>query len=289
MCGSFETKEVQIEKWLGQMFSAQGLADSVAKTVTARTSKIKAACLEIAQIVNDWRSQAVGGMATALVLWEACCLPSLLHGAGTWTEINTKTVKQLNSLQYWFLRLALQVGPGSPKPSLLWDMGVLDMGLRVWIEKAMLVLHVRKLEEGSLARRVYEEQVTKEWPGLAQEVDQICRELGVESALTTKMSKKVYRSKLISACHTKNEERIKYESEGKVKCERILAEEYGRKDYVDSELVSHVRDTYRARFGLMPFAGNFKKDKRFSGSGDICRCKRNEESEPYLLLGECEV
>ena len=46
-------------------------------------------------------------------------------------------------------------------------MGILDMGLRVWIEKAMLVLHVRKLEEGSLARRSYEEQVTKMWPGLA--------------------------------------------------------------------------------------------------------------------------
>ena len=74
-----------------------------------------------------------------------------------------------------------------------------------------------------------------------------------------------------------------------MKCERILAEEYGRKDYVDSELVSHVRDTYRAWFGLMPFAGNFKKDKRFSGSGGICRCKRNEESEPHLLSGECEV
>ena len=95
MCGSFETKEVQVEKWLGQMFSAQGLADSVAKTLTARTGKIKAACFEIAQIVNDWRSQAVGGMTTALVLWEACCLPSLLHGAGTWTEINTQTVKLL--------------------------------------------------------------------------------------------------------------------------------------------------------------------------------------------------
>ena len=80
MCGNFETKEVQVEKWLGQMFSAQGLADSVAKTVAARTGKIKAACLEITQIVNDWRSQAVGGMTTALVLWEACCIPSLLHG-----------------------------------------------------------------------------------------------------------------------------------------------------------------------------------------------------------------
>ena len=98
MCGSFETKEAQQEKWLGQIFSALGLADSVDKTVAARIGKIKGASMEIAQIVNDWRSQAVGGMVTALVLWEACCLPSLLHGAGTWVEISPQTEKQLENM-----------------------------------------------------------------------------------------------------------------------------------------------------------------------------------------------
>ena len=68
-----------------------------------------------------------------------------------------------------------------------------------------------------------------------------------------------------------------------------MAEEYGRKEYVDSELVSHVRDTYRARFGLLPFAGNFKNDKRFSGNGGLCLCSRNLEDEPHLLSGNCEV
>ena len=150
----------------------------------------------------------------------------------------------------------------------------MDMGLRIWIEKAMLILHVRRLEEGSLARRVYEEQVSKQWPGLAQEVIKICQEIGVESAGTTKLSKTVYRKKLVSACHDKNKERIKNECEGKRKCERILMEEYGRKKYVDNAQINHVRDTYRARFGLLPFAGNFKNDKRFSGIGGLCRCKR---------------
>ena len=35
----------------------------------------------------------MGGMETALMLWEVCCVPSLLHGAGTWTEISSKTEK----------------------------------------------------------------------------------------------------------------------------------------------------------------------------------------------------
>ena len=40
-CGDFITKEKEAEKWLGQLISAAGLADSVAKTVEAREGKIK--------------------------------------------------------------------------------------------------------------------------------------------------------------------------------------------------------------------------------------------------------
>ena len=40
--------------------------------------------------MNDWRSEAAGGMNTALLLWEACLIPSLLQGASTWMEISTK-------------------------------------------------------------------------------------------------------------------------------------------------------------------------------------------------------
>ena len=89
-------------------------------------------CLEIAQIVNDWRSKVVGGRDTAIFLWEACCIPSLLSGAGTWTEITTATEKKLNKLQCWYFKLVLQVSQGAPSASLLWDLAALDMSLRVY-------------------------------------------------------------------------------------------------------------------------------------------------------------
>ena len=101
-CGKVQMKPKETEKWLGQQISSGGLADSVAATVAAREPKIKGACLEIANIVNDWRSQAVGGMETAIILWEALCIPSLLNGAGTWTEISAATEKKLEQLQQWF-------------------------------------------------------------------------------------------------------------------------------------------------------------------------------------------
>ena len=133
MCGYFETKMKPSFKWLGQILSSGGLAESVAATVEAREGKIRGACLEISQIVNDWRANTAGGMETALILWEACCIPSLLNGAGTWTEISSSTEKRLNRIQSWFLRLVLQVGQGAPLASLAWDTSILDMSFRVKI------------------------------------------------------------------------------------------------------------------------------------------------------------
>ena len=43
-------------KWLGQILSSGGLAQSVAETVAARDGKIRGSCLEIAQVVNVCRS-----------------------------------------------------------------------------------------------------------------------------------------------------------------------------------------------------------------------------------------
>ena len=84
LCGNFITKEKQIDKWLGQCISARGLEDSVAETVAAREGMVRGAGLEIAAIVDDWRSAAAGGLDTALRLWEAAvyhlCYMGLVHG-----------------------------------------------------------------------------------------------------------------------------------------------------------------------------------------------------------------
>ena len=59
--------------WFGRI-SQIGLAASVAETVNS-----KAACLEIASIVNDWRAKTVtvGGFETAIILCEACLIPRI--------------------------------------------------------------------------------------------------------------------------------------------------------------------------------------------------------------------
>ena len=287
MCGDFETESKLSIKWLGQILSSGGLAESVAATVEAREGKIRGACLEISQIVNDWRSRAVGGMETALLLWESCCIPSLLNGAGTWTEVTSETEKKLNKTQCWFLRLIFQIGQGAPHASLLWDSGFLEMGLRIKVEKLMLVLHIRNLKENTLAKQIYEEQKKLNWPGLAAESRAICLELDIEDCNSTNMTKYDYKQIVMRACHKKNEEKLR--ALGRGKCERIQIEEYGKKSYLQKKNIFHVRHQYRSRFKMQPFAGNYSHDQRFKRSDWLCLCLQSREDEAHLTSGQCTV
>jgi hypothetical protein len=290
-CGQIETKETDSDKWLGQYMSAGGLSDSVLKTVEAREGKIKGACLEIAAILEDWRAQAVGGIETALLLWEACAIPSLLSGAGTWVEISPATERRLESLQNWFLRLILRVGPGCPVASLRWETGVLSMKLRIWVEKIMLVRHIRSLSKETLARKIYEEQKDQKLPGLAKETAVICQELGIgnvnEEVFNT--STKEYRGFVLRQCRLKDETCLREMAQGKEKCVRIMAEEYGKKEYISTEPLSSVRQHFYSRVQMQPFGGNYTKDRRFQKSNWMCKCEQERENESHLLSGDCPV
>ena len=235
--------------------SSLGLADSVLQTIISREGKIRGACLEIAVIVNDWRAERLGGMETALMLWERCCIPSMLHGAGTWIEMNPVTEKRLNSKQSWFVRLIYQIGQGSPVSALLWDNFLLDMGLRVWVEKVMFVYHLRSLDKDSLAKRTYMQQKEHNFPGLVLETKIICQDLKIEDCNETKMSKVNYRLLVVQACHAKNEERIRLAASNS-KCSRIKEENYGKKSYIGTQNIKNCRSWFRTRFGLTSFAGN---------------------------------
>ena len=262
--------------------STRGLAESVAATVAAREPKIRAACLEIANIVNDWRSQAIGGMETAIILWESLCIPSLLHGAGTWTQISATTEKKLEQLQQWFLRLVLQVGQGAPLASLGWETGLLSMKLRIWKEKLMMVMHLRQLGEETLAKKVYTEQRNNGYPGLVKETTKICKELHIEDCNTTLMSKAEYKVLLSQLLKVKDESLLREQAKEKSKCERIMREKYGKKDYISKLTIGEVRKFYRTRVGLLPFANNFKNDKRFARTNWMCRREEEKENQSHI-------
>ena len=73
-------------------------------------------------------------------------------------QISIATEKRLNSIQNTFLCWAFQTGPGLPLAYMAWDTEVLDMSIQIWVEKIMLNIPVRSLDESAIASKVYEKQ-----------------------------------------------------------------------------------------------------------------------------------
>ena len=163
--------------------------------------------------MKDYRAQRIGGFRTGLVLWESCAIPSLLYNCSTWVGIGKEELKVLNGLQDYFLRLLWGTGPGAPKVALRADTATRGMESRIWREKIMLVFHISHLEEKDLAREMMEEQVSNKWPGLVDEVEELCETLMIEDPRMTEMGKKAYNKVVKEACKWKDEAMMKEEME----------------------------------------------------------------------------
>ena len=166
------------------------------------------------------------------------------------------------------------------------------MGLRVWLEKIMLVRHIRSLGADTLAYQVYQEQRLHRWPGLARETAVICEKLGIEDCNTVNLENwtdKQYRRMVSESCKVLDELRIREAASLLSKCRRVSNEKYGRKDYMKFKTISSVRQHFYSRFGMQPFAGNFKHSKQFEGSDWKCKCGLEIEEESHLMGGMCPV
>ena len=97
-----------------------------------------------------------------------------------------------------------------------------------------------------------------------------------------------FRSLLLKACHSKNEQRI-LEGASEVKCFCMKTEKYGRKSYLQDQTISQCRNWFRTRFGLRDFAGNYSHNRKFSKTNWMCRCSKEVEEESHIVSGNCEV
>ena len=152
----------------------------------------------------------------------------------------------------------------------------------------MMIMHLRDLDESSLASRIYHEQLAKRWSGLAKEATEICKELEIEDANLTEMTKSEYKRVIQGAIQTRDEVLLRKQAENKTKCEEIMKESYGKKKYLSENKIEDVRLRFKTRVGLLPFAGNYSNDKKYSKSNWLCRCGK-KENESHIKDGTCPI
>ena len=179
MFDNFKMQRKTEGKYLGHILHEDGLSASVEASVKDRTGRFKGATFEVRSIEEDFAMQTLGGMEVAKILLERALLPSLLYGASSWLGIDKKTEDKCDDLIFMYWRVMYAVPDSTPKIALIAESGTIRAKWRIWIEKIHLVNRIYNQDQDSLARRVYIEQLQNGWPGLASEVTQICKIIGI--------------------------------------------------------------------------------------------------------------
>ena len=134
----------------------------------AREAKTKGGIYELRVVCQDFRLQLPGGMVGALALRESCILPSLLNNCGTWIGTKEETIKKLDALQNMCLLTLLKMPRSFPQVATRVMSGMLGMRHRIWLEKLNPVDALRKLDNNTLAKEVFNSQMDIGLPGLVK-------------------------------------------------------------------------------------------------------------------------
>ena len=244
MFGHFVVKEKESDKYLGQILHGAGLEESSLATAKERIGRIKGAALEIRSIIEEFQMQMMGGMMAAWELWEKALIPSLLNGSGTWLGNCKMTVDLCDNIQNFFWRVMLCVPESCPKIALRCETRMLGMKWRIWQEKILLLMRIKGHGMNTLCRQVYEEGIKNDWPGLAKEVAEICKEIGISNVNEVRVTKSEIKKAIFNHHYNDMMNIVKT----KTKLENIKDEDFSDvQEYFKEKSVENTRLAFKIR------------------------------------------
>ena len=105
----------------------------------------------------------------------------------------------------------------------------------------------------------------------------------------SRWSTREYRQGVVDSCKARDEQELGKMASVQKKCERIMADGPGRKNYMKSKTLTEVRKTFCTRVQMQPYGGNYSRDNRFKKTNWLCFCGEAREEEEHLRGGECPV
>ena len=115
------------------------------------------------------------------------------------------------------------------------------MKLRVWKRKLIIANHLKPLNEEDIAAKVWKEQQTSDWPGLAKEMKKICEDLAIDDVTSSNYSKMELRRIINKACKYRDIKDIREGMERMMKLEELKLGDYEAKPYLKMKSLGQVR------------------------------------------------
>jgi hypothetical protein len=151
---------------------------------------------------------------------------------------------------------------------------------RIWKQKLLLARSILKKEK-SLAREVYQQQVERGWPGLSQEVEEICKKVGIPNINKEDVSKEEIEEAVFFHNYKEMKESInEYE-----KLEDIKHEDMRElPDYMKEKGIEKSRMTFRVRSKMVKtIKMNYKSSHRNNLLCDRCDL-REDETQCHTMM-----
>ena len=284
----FPMKEVIQEKYLGDYIHQNGNPESVLATIKARSGLVTSAINEIRSVLEDCRINVVGGLCAGIDIWELSVIPFLLNNSSVWADIPQAAYNQLEDLQKTFYRYLFATPISTPSPALLWETGGLTVRNRINMNKVMFFHHLMSLDEHAVASRVAKVADRAGYPGLIQEYQLLCTELGLPNPGTT--SKLAWKRMVKKAIFEKNKKELLDQVERnykKLEYEKLKEEKFEMKDYVKSMRMNDGRLHFQIRTKMVKnIAFNYSSDPKFSSQLWHCTHCDRMDSQSHVLTCE---
>ena len=143
------------------------------------------------------------------------------------------------------------------------------MKWRIWLEKLYLLRRIQNKDEQSLCRKIYEQEKSNNFPGLASEVCQICKEIGISDLNKEYVSIKTIKEAII-AHHDAD---MKVELSKSKKLENIKDDNFSEPQrYMQGKSVQLGRLSFKIRVQMLEnIPANFKSKCKNNSDGLLCK------------------
>ena len=254
LCGN-PMKEKVSDKYLGDFIHTSGPSQSVECTISNRYGRTLLGILETRAIIDDCRINTVGGIQSGLDYWEMAYLPSLINNCQTWTKISDSSIKMLEDLQNTMYQILLNVPRTCPKPALCWELGGIQMELRIVMSKLNFVWHLSNLDDKSLAKEIFVVQKEQKLPGLVRECLEWIDVLNLPNVLKERFSKTQWKKKVKEAIKKYNEAdlREKMKKSSKLRNSEMIKESCELKPYLTNLTVNDSRHIFKKRTSMTQY------------------------------------
>ena len=157
--------------------------------------------------------------------------------------------------------------------------------LRVWQEKLFLLMRIRKQEEGVLCRQIYEEAKARGWPGLGQEVSDICQTINIPDV----NHEFVLKSKIKEAVFNHHYKEMKEQIDQMKKLEQIKMDNFTEiQNYFLGKSIENGRVSFKIRSQMLEnIPGNLKNKFKDQKEKLICRHCQTEQVMTQSHCLEC--